>query len=94
MGRHQVIPVPFNQPGIARPPTRPCAGSPYQQNYTYGYTVRRDVNLPDGTCYQADYEGGNVDLAFPTSVTRPSRSTTRPPASTPTTRFRRMSKSA
>ena len=33
-------------------------------------------------------------IAFPTSATRPNPSTTRPPASTPTTRSRRMSKSA
>ena len=59
VGRHQVIPVPFNQPGIATP-TAPIHG----QNYTYGYTVG-GVNLPDGTGYLADYEGGNVDHRVP-----------------------------
>jgi len=34
LGRHEVIPVPFNQAGIATP-THPIHG----QNYTYGYTV-------------------------------------------------------
>ncbi len=59
VGRHQVIPVPFNQPGIAAP------GAPiHGQNYTYGYTVE-GANLPDGTPYLANYEGGNVDLRVP-----------------------------
>jgi len=34
LGRHQVIPIPFNQAGIATP-THPIHG----QHYTYGYTV-------------------------------------------------------
>jgi hypothetical protein len=34
LGRHEVIPVPFNQAGIATP-SHPIHG----QNYTYGYTV-------------------------------------------------------
>jgi hypothetical protein len=68
-GRHQVIPVPFNQPGIASPSSPTLSGSPYQQNYSYGYTVS-DANynaqqLPDGTTYLSNYEGGNVDLRVP-----------------------------
>jgi hypothetical protein len=59
VGRHQVIPVPFNQPNIANP-AAPING----QNYTYGYTVQ-GANLPDGTGYLADYEGGNVDHRVP-----------------------------
>ena len=59
LGRHQVIPVPFNQPGIATP-TAPIHG----QKYTYGYTVG-GANLPDGTPYLTDYEGGNVDHRVP-----------------------------
>ena len=39
VGRHQVIPVPFNQPSIASPSSPRLAGSPYQQNYSYGYNV-------------------------------------------------------
>ncbi len=59
LGRHQVIPVPFNQPGIASP-TAPIHG----ENYTYGYTVG-GAALPNGQGYDADYEGGNVDHRVP-----------------------------
>ena len=70
VGRHQVIPVPFNQPNIASPSNPLLAGSPYQQNYTYGYAVSEPdygppINLPDGTPYLTNYEGGNVDLRVP-----------------------------
>jgi hypothetical protein len=69
-GRHQVIPVPFNQSTIASPTTPALAGTPFQQNYTYGYTVSEPdfgppLILPDGTPYLANYEGGNVDLRVP-----------------------------
>jgi len=69
-GRHQVIPVPFNQPNIASPTNPALAGTPFQQNYTYGYTVSEPnfgppLILPDGTSYLANYEGGNVDLRVP-----------------------------
>ena len=39
LGRHEVIPVPFNQAQIATPahPIRP--GTPVQQNYSYGYNI-------------------------------------------------------
>jgi hypothetical protein len=70
LGRHEVIPIPFNQAGIASP-SRPIHG----QHYTYGYTVQTPgcftsvtacaINLPDGTQMQATYEGGNVDLRVP-----------------------------
>jgi Carboxypeptidase regulatory-like domain len=49
LGRHEVIPIPFNQPKIASPsnplcgPAAVCASpstSPYAQSYTYGYTVQ------------------------------------------------------
>jgi hypothetical protein len=42
LGRHQVIPVPFNQPNIASPTNPILAGSPTvpAQIYTYGYTVQ------------------------------------------------------
>ena len=33
LGRHQVIPVPFNQPNIASP-----SAAVHSQNYSYGYT--------------------------------------------------------
>jgi len=64
LGRHQVIPVPFNQPSIASPNNPTLPGSPYQQNYTYGYNVGFQ-QLDDGSYYQANYEGGNVDLRVP-----------------------------
>jgi len=77
LGRHEVIPVPFNQAQIASPshPIRP--GTPYEQDYTYGYTIVTQpggftpINLPPGslptsnTPYQSNFEGGNVDLRVP-----------------------------
>jgi len=66
LGRHEVVPVPYNQPGIATP-TNPING----QDYTYGYTVLDPVtfdpiNLP-GTQgpMQETFEGGNTDLRVP-----------------------------
>ncbi|MGB9077904.1 MAG: TonB-dependent receptor [Terracidiphilus sp.] len=63
-GRHQVIPVPFNQPNIASPSSPTLGGGPYQQNYSYGYNVG-GASLDDGSPYLATYEGGNVDLRVP-----------------------------
>jgi Carboxypeptidase regulatory-like domain/TonB dependent receptor len=59
LGRHQVIPVPFNQANIANP-SAPIHG----EKWSYGYTVG-NVSLPDGSDYRADYEGGNVDHRVP-----------------------------
>jgi hypothetical protein len=70
LGRHQVIPVPFNQAQIATP-TSPING----QDFSYGYTVLSNttfstlcVNLDPlckyGTMLE-NYEGGNVDLRVP-----------------------------
>jgi hypothetical protein len=59
LGRHQVIPVPFNQPGIASP-----SNKIHGESYTYGYTVG-GATLPNGNGYYADYEGGNVDHRVP-----------------------------
>jgi hypothetical protein len=64
LGRHQVIPVPFNQSQIASP------GNPIRgQKYSYGYTVVDSnydpIKLPDGSTYLTTYEGGNVDLRVP-----------------------------
>ncbi len=64
LGRHQVIPVPFNQPSIASPTKPTLGGGAFQQNYTYGYNVGGAV-LDDGSPYLANYEGGNVDLRVP-----------------------------
>jgi hypothetical protein len=65
LGRHEVIPVPFNQPGVARP-TSPIHG----QQYTYGYQIidpaGAPISLPNGQGpYLATYEGGNTDLRVP-----------------------------
>ncbi|HZW81780.1 MAG TPA: TonB-dependent receptor [Candidatus Deferrimicrobiaceae bacterium] len=69
LGRHGVIPIPFNQPGIASPSNILHPGSPYPQEYTYGYTVVdsnfNPINLPNGQPFLANYEGGNVDLRVP-----------------------------
>ena len=69
LGRHGVIPIPFNQPGIASPTNVIHQNSQYPQSYTYGYTVVDSnfnfQNLPNGQQYLATYEGGNVDLRVP-----------------------------
>ena len=49
LGRHEIVPLPFNEARIASPgnplcgPTATCpnaAGSPFAQSYTYGYNVQ------------------------------------------------------
>jgi hypothetical protein len=70
LGRHEVIPIPFNQPGIASPSHVIHPGSLYPQSYTYGYTVVdpttfNPISLPNGQPFLATYEGGNVDLRVP-----------------------------
>jgi hypothetical protein len=70
LGRHEVIPVPFNQPGIASPSHIIHPNSLYPQQYTYGYTVTdssgNPIQLPNGQGpYLINYEGGNVDLRVP-----------------------------
>ena len=59
LGRHQVIPVPFNQPGIASP-----GGPIHGEKYSYGYNVNGAL-LPDNSSYREDYEGGNIDHRVP-----------------------------
>jgi hypothetical protein len=73
LGRHAVVPLPFNQAQIASPtsPIRP--GTPFEQDYTYGYSIVTEntsfpypsINLPNGQPYQQTFEGGNVDLRVP-----------------------------
>jgi hypothetical protein len=75
VGRHQVIPVPFNQPGIASPSSPALAGTASQQTCSYGYTVGgaslttspSDCGTGTGTGsgYLQTFEGGNVDLRVP-----------------------------
>ena len=71
LGRHAVVPLPFNQARIASPTKPILAGTPFEQDYTYGYSVMTDpanfipANLPNGQPYQLTFEGGNVDLRVP-----------------------------
>ncbi|HEV2522647.1 MAG TPA: carboxypeptidase-like regulatory domain-containing protein [Candidatus Acidoferrales bacterium] len=85
LGRHEVIPIPFNQARIASPSNPLCgpatvcpnmgANAPYAQIYTYGYTPSTTpgcnffsgcgATLPDGTPYQFNSEGGNLDERVP-----------------------------
>jgi hypothetical protein len=75
LGRHGVIPIPFNQPGVASPSNIIHPNSQNPQSYTYGYTVQQPgctvspytcaINLPNGQQMLANYEGGNVDLRVP-----------------------------
>jgi hypothetical protein len=65
-----VIPIPFNQPGVASP-DNPSHG----QQYTYGYTVLgpagrttscAPLTLPNAQgAFLSTYEGGNSDLRVP-----------------------------
>jgi hypothetical protein len=71
LGRHEVVPIPFNQAQIASPthPIRP--GTPFEQDYTYGYSTLSDPStftpalLPNGQPYLQTFEGGNVNLRVP-----------------------------
>jgi hypothetical protein len=73
VGRHQIIPVPFNQPGIASPSNQTLTQTGCPQAYSYGYNVNFYGSLPANapSCfgspayYLATYEGGNVDLRVP-----------------------------
>jgi hypothetical protein len=92
LGRHEIIPIPFNQARIASPSSPLCGpaavcpnpANPHAQFYTYGYTPTAipgcnyfgqfnnppsttpcDAFLPNGTQYQFNSEGGNVDERVP-----------------------------
>jgi hypothetical protein len=68
LGRHQVIPVPFNQPNIVNATNPALKGGANQQIFSYGYEVSNNgvpINLPNGQSYLTTYEGGNVDLRVP-----------------------------
>jgi Carboxypeptidase regulatory-like domain len=69
VGRHAVVPIPFNQAGIASS-SNPING----QIYTYGYSLQNHsfcyyacdpATLPNGQPYLNTYEGGNIDLRVP-----------------------------
>ena len=71
LGRHEVVPLPFNQAQIASPSSPTRKGTPIEQDYTYGYSIVttpggfNTINLPNGQPYQETFEGGNVDLRVP-----------------------------
>ncbi len=73
LGRHEIVPIPFNQAQIASPTSPILKGSPNEQDYTYGYSVVTQntvfpypsINLPNGQPYEQTFEGGNVDLRVP-----------------------------
>jgi hypothetical protein len=71
LGRHAVVPLPFNQADIASPTAPIRAGTPVEQDYTYGYSILTNAatfapaTLPNGQPYQQNFEGGNVDLRVP-----------------------------
>ena len=71
LGRHEVIPVPFNQAQIASPSSIVHPNSPFSQQFTYGYTVLDPVSgdpitLPNGQGQMlSTFEGGNIDLRVP-----------------------------
>ncbi len=64
LGRHEIVPLPFNQAGVASS-TNPIHG----QTFTYGYQIVDNtftpINLPNGQPYLNTYEGGNIDLRVP-----------------------------
>jgi Carboxypeptidase regulatory-like domain/TonB dependent receptor len=71
LGRHEIVPLPFNQARIASPTHPLLTGGANEQDYTYGYSIVtapgsfNTVNLPNGQPYQETFEGGNVDLRVP-----------------------------
>jgi hypothetical protein len=87
VGRHQVIPVPFNQPNIASPSSPNLAGGPISRTTPTATPLTRR-NLPDGSPTRQTTKAATSISAFPTSATRRSPSATKPPASMPTTRSR------
>jgi hypothetical protein len=79
-GRHEVVPIPFNQARIASPANPLCGPAAVCPNpgtaaapqvYTYGYSIVDapgsfdTINLPNGKPYEENFEGGNVDLRVP-----------------------------
>jgi len=73
LGRHEVVPLPFNQAKIASPTNPIMKGNAlgFEQDYTYGYSVVTQAGtfnpatLPNGQPYLQTFEGGNVDLRVP-----------------------------
>jgi hypothetical protein len=65
LGRHEIVPLPFNQALIASPghPIRP--GTPFEQDYTYGYSVTGPV-----TCNPSVY-GSCLPINLPSANGQP-----------------------
>jgi hypothetical protein len=75
-GRHEIIPVPFNQPKIATPASPYTTHAGNTEMYSYGYQIF--ASTPTGSCTPSSsvlcplstepydtYSGGNVDLRVP-----------------------------
>ena len=98
LGRHGVIPIPFNQPGSRiseqhHPSRFAFSSGIYLRLHGRRFELYTFPNLPNGQPYLATYEGGNVDLRVPYLVTRRNRKPTKRLAFPPITRYRRTSKS-
>jgi hypothetical protein len=77
VGRHEIVPLPFNQARIASPSNPILKGTQFEQDHTYGYSIVTQPGgftpatlpistLPDsGQPYLQTFEGGNVDLRVP-----------------------------
>jgi len=73
LGRHEIVPLPFNQARIASPSNPILKGTQFEQDYTYGYSIvtqpgtfnAANINNVTGQPYLQTFEGGNVDLRVP-----------------------------
>jgi len=73
LGRHEIVPLPFNQARIASPSNPILKGTQFEQDYTYGYSIvtqpntfnPANINNVPGQPYLQTFEGGNVDLRVP-----------------------------
>ena len=102
LGRHEVVPIPFNQAQIASPthPIRPRhsvssrttpTATRSSRDPSYTLTPSDPAQLDSPTCKPS--KAATSTCAFPTSAIPPSRSPIPRPASPPTTRCRRTWKS-
>jgi len=63
-GVHETIPLPFNQAKIATPQNPALAGGPFQQNYSYGYSVP-GVAAENNQALTDGFPTGNASLRAP-----------------------------
>lgn len=63
-GVHETIPLPFNQAQIATPQNPLLKGGPFQQNYSYGYSVP-GVVAENPQAITAGFTAGNASLRAP-----------------------------